>query len=135
MTAALGAAVAGTVAWALARGMPTPAADPAPDADALVLDGFWRWSRLEALSAIALFLVYLPAKYGAGVVLDGGAGWFGWVHGVLIFVFVNGLGAAARAGGWSAATTALGFAAAMVPGGGFWFEHRMRRAAEARAAA
>lgn len=127
--AALGGALAATVAWLLGRGLPTPPADPAPDADALVLAGFWRWSRLEALSAIALFLVYMPAKYGAGVVLDGGQGWFGWVHGVLVIVFVNGLGAAARAGGWTAGTTALAFAAAMVPGGAFWFERRVRGAA------
>ena len=123
----LGGGLAAGIAWALGRGLPVPPADPAPDAAALTLSRFWWWARLEALSAVALFLVYMPLKYGAGVVLDGGQGWFGWIHGLFTLVFLNGLADARRAGGWSAATTATALVAAMLPGGAWWLEARLRR--------
>jgi integral membrane protein len=124
--AALGAALAVGIALWLGRGLPNPPADPAPDEAAAILAGFWRWSRLEATSAIALFLVYMPLKYGAGIVLDSGQGWFGWVHGILTIIFMNGLLEARRAGGWSLADTGLAFVTSLLPGGAFWFERRMR---------
>ncbi len=125
--AALGAALAVGIALWLGRGLPNPPADPAPDEAKAILAGFWRWSRFEAASAIALFVVYMPLKYGAGIVLDGGQGWFGWVHGILTALYVNSLLEAKRAGGWSLADTGLAFGSALLPGGALWFERRMRR--------
>ena len=91
------------------------------------LEHFWLWSRMEAISAILLFVVYMPLKYGAGIVLDGGQGWFGWLHGILTVIYLNGLGAAKRAGGWSWGTTALAFASSLLPFGALIFEYRQRR--------
>ena len=91
------------------------------------MDNFWMWSRLEALSAILLFVVYMPLKYGAGIVLDGGQGWFGWLHGILTVIYLNGLGAAKRAAGWSLSTTAIAFASSLLPFGALAFEYWQRR--------
>lgn len=88
---------------------------------------FWWWMRLESLSAVALLLIYMPLKYGAGIVLDQGQGWFGWVHGVLTLTFLNGLATAARAGAWPRSEVALAFVASLIPLGGFWFEYRHAR--------
>lgn len=96
-------------------------------------EAFWWWTRLEATSAALLMLVYMPLKYGAGVVLDGGQGWFGWVHGVLTVLFVAMLPSAARLAGWRPVTAGVAFVAALVPLGGFWFERWVSRAEPARA--
>ncbi len=90
------------------------------------LKNFWLWSRLEAVSAILLFVVYMPLKYGFGIVLDGGQGWFGWLHGILTVIYLNGLAAAKRAGGWSFSTTALAFFSSLLPFGALIFEYRLR---------
>lgn len=95
--------------------------------DAGAVTAFWWWARLEGLSAILLFFVYMPAKYGAGVVLDGGQGWFGWIHGALTVIYFSALPSARRGLGWDARTTALAVAAALVPAGTFWLEARARR--------
>lgn len=140
--AALGASIGAMVGrsgpeWVLATGLGAlfgagaavllhqPSEDgPATDE---TLDNFWMWSRLEAVSAILLFVVYMPLKYGFGIVLDGGQGWFGWLHGILTVIYLNGLGAAKRAAGWSLSTTAIAFASSLLPFGALAFEYWQRR--------
>lgn len=126
--AALGAILCAGAALACVPSMAAPDPEtPGPEADRRVMRGFWAWSRLEAASAIALFVVYMPLKYGAGIVLDGGQGWFGWVHGALTVLYLNNLPAARRAGGWSLPVTALAFASSLVPFGALAFERWARR--------
>lgn len=107
--------------WVPASAEALPHAGRAPRA-------FWWWTRAEALSAAMLMLVYMPLKYGFNIVLDGGQGWVGWVHGVLTVIFLSQLPWAARAARWPITEMILAFIAALVPLGGFWFERRHRRA-------
>lgn len=82
-------------------------------------------ARLEGASLIALLGVYMPLKYGAGIVLDGGQGWFGWVHGMLSLVWLQALWSGWRRLGWSWRLTALGFVASLLPLGTFILERYM----------
>lgn len=122
----IGLAAAGLTAGAvLARGDVGEPSDPA-DARA-----WFAWvGRLEGLSLLALFGVYMPAKYLAHVELDGGQGWFGWVHGMLFVSYVVALVAAARLDRWPVTRAGLAFAASLVPFGTFIFEARVLRARE-----
>jgi integral membrane protein len=82
---------------------------------------------VEGASLILLTLVSMPLKYGFGSVIDGGGGRLGWIHGVIVLVFVPALVSGGRALGWSWATIGLGFVASMLPFGSFWFMARRRR--------
>ena len=90
-----------------------------------------RWvvwiGRLEGLSLLALFGVYMPLKYGAGVVLDGGQGWFGWVHGAMTMLWLQALWSGWRRLGWSGKLTAMGLVASLLPAGTFVFERYVPR--------
>lgn len=79
-------------------------------------------ARLEGLSLLALFGVYMPMKYIAGVNLDNGQGWFGWVHGMLAITWMQALWSGSRRLGWSWRLTGLGFVASLLPLGTFVFE-------------
>jgi len=90
--------------------------------------GWFSWlARVEGVSLLMLFGVYMPLKHGAGIDLDGGQGWFGWGHGVFQLVFLVSLIVTARIHGWSATRQAVGFVASLIPLGTFWFERRVRR--------
>ncbi len=82
-------------------------------------------ARLEGTSLIALLLIYMPLKYGAGIVLDGGQGWFGWVHGILALLWLQALWSGWRRLGWSWRLTGIGFVASLLPFGTFVFERFM----------
>lgn len=88
-----------------------------------------RWfvwiARLEGASLLGLVGVYMPLKYGADIVLDGGQGWFGWVHGVMVLIFMQALWSAWRRLEWSLGRAALGFGAAMLPFGSYVFERKL----------
>jgi integral membrane protein len=89
-----------------------------------------RWfawlARAEGLSLLLLFGVYMPLKHGAGIVLDGGQGWFGWMHGVLQLLYLVALVVTARVHDWGIARQAAGFVASLLPFGTFVFERRVR---------
>lgn len=112
------------------RPLPTGASDPDPAATRW----FFALARAEGVSLLLLFGLYMPLKYGAKIVLDGGQGWFGWVHGVLLVLFLVAL-AHVGWGQWPRRRIAWAFAASMVPFGTFVFERRQRplREDEARA--
>lgn len=100
------------------------------DAQAADPDATLRWfswlARAEGLSLIALLGVYMPLKYGAGIVLDGGQGWFGWMHGVLQLLFIVALLVTAWTQKWSMLRSVAGFVSSLVPLGTFIFEARLR---------
>lgn len=89
-----------------------------------------RWfawlARAEGVSLLLLFGLYVPLKHAAGINLDGGQGWFGWMHGVMQLTFLVALMVTARVHGWSLGRQAVGFIASLVPFGTFWFERRVR---------
>jgi len=91
-------------------------------AQATSLRWFLWLSRFEGLSLLVLLGVYVPLKYGAKIVLDGGQGWFGWVHGLLQLFYIAALVVTARRCGWSIGRGLLGFVASVVPFGPFVFE-------------
>ena len=114
----------GAAAWVLW----TRTSEPDEPQDLEAVHTWFDWlSRLEGLSLLALFGVYMPAKYGFGVELDGGQGWFGWVHGMLFVLYVVALLVVWRTARWSIAQTAAGFVASLLPFGTFVFEARSRR--------
>ncbi|MEM1348752.1 MAG: DUF3817 domain-containing protein [Myxococcota bacterium] len=96
------------------------------DADERVEAASWAWfrwiARLEGTSLILLVLIATPLKYSAGVLLDGGTGLLGWVHGMLFVVFVQALWSTGRALGLGWMWLGGGFFASLVPFGTFVFE-------------
>ena len=98
-----------------------------------LISGARRWftwiARFEGLSLLALFGIYMPSKYLLKLELDGGQGWFGWVHGMLFMMYVLALVSLTRAAGWSLSRAALGFVASLLPFGTFAFELARRREA------
>ncbi len=87
---------------------------------------WFRWiARLEGLSLLVLFGIYIPLKYAAGIVIDGGQGWVGWAHGIFQLVYVMGLVVTARLLGWSLSQSIVGFVASLVPFGTFVFERKI----------
>lgn len=86
-----------------------------------------RWfrgiARAEGISLLLLFGLYMPLKYAAKIQLDGGQGWFGWVHGMLLILFLLAL---VHVGWkrWSTKTMLGAFLASMVPFGTLIFERR-----------
>lgn len=86
---------------------------------------FFSIARAEGISLLLLFGLYMPLKYVAKIQLDGGQGWFGWVHGVLLVLFLVALFHVGW-GRWSRKRMAWAFAASMVPFGTFVFERRQR---------
>lgn len=77
---------------------------------------------LEGASLILLVGIAMPLKRLAGIHLDGGQGWIGWAHGVLVVLYLPALASAAWAGPLSLPRVLLGFLASIVPGGTFAFE-------------
>ncbi|MGH1341778.1 MAG: DUF3817 domain-containing protein [Nannocystales bacterium] len=127
-------------AWLLGLALPaaiaTPAAifaarrstaeDPESEASDATTQWFSWLARAEGVSLLMLFGVYMPLKHGAGIVLDGGQGWFGWAHGVFQLIFIVALVVTGRVRRWSVARQAVGFVASLIPLGTFWFERHVR---------
>jgi len=90
------------------------------------LNWFWWIARIEGLSLIVLFGVYMPLKYGAKIVLDGGQGWFGWAHGIFQVVYVAGLISVVRLQKWPITRGVAGFVASLLPLGTFFFEKKFK---------
>lgn len=107
------------------------ASDTSDASDAEAAQATVRWfswlARAEGVSLLMLFGVYMPLKHGAGIVLDGGQGWFGWAHGVFQLVFLVALLVTAQVQRWSVLRQALGFVSSLIPLGTFWFERHVRR--------
>lgn len=104
----------------------TPAASTSESGD---LRSAWQWFRwcawLEGASLVTLLLIYMPLKYGAGIKLDGGTGLVGWIHGILLLVYLQALQSTGSLLGWSLARRFVAFVAAMLPFGTFVLERRL----------
>lgn len=112
------------VAWAVR------ARRPAVD-DGLVHDAVVHWftwiARLEGASLVLLVCVNMPLRKLTGLTLDGGTGTLGWLHGALVFSYLQALALAMLDAGWSVGRAALGFMASLVPFGTLVFEWRILR--------
>jgi integral membrane protein len=125
----LGAAFALPFALSFRRGLATSPAVEGPGDDAVVWRGFQWIAWVEGASFLVMLLVSMPLKHGFGVQLDGGTALIGWLHGVLLIVYVQALSSATRTFGWTAKDWVIGFIAALLPAGSFFFERRMANAA------
>ena len=74
-----------------------------------------------------MVFVAMPLRASLGFRLDGGTGLLGWVHGVLVVVFVQTLWSTRKLFDWPKTELVLGVVSAVIPGGSFWFERRLRR--------
>ena len=71
----------------------------------------------EGISLILLFGVAMPLKYAAGI--EDATSVIGWIHGVMVFVYLIALWSIARVDQWTWGRTALGFVASLIPFGPF----------------
>lgn len=93
------------------------------DPDPRLTERWFTWiARAEGVSLLVLFGIAMPLKYGVGIAEA--TVWTGWAHGVLFLVYLVALDSMRRVAGWSLGTTALGFAASLLPFGTFVFERR-----------
>lgn len=87
-----------------------------------------RWftwiARLEGASLILLVGIMMPVRKIWGVSIDGGTGTIGWVHGALVFLYLEALALAMVGAGWGFGRAVLGFVASLIPGGTIVFERR-----------
>jgi len=91
----------------------------------LVVKGF-RWiAWAEGATVILLFGLYMPLKYGADIVIDGGTGLLGWAHGVFVIVYMISLIFTFKALSWSWMRLILGALASFLPFGTVIFERRV----------
>lgn len=123
---AVGAAVAGS------RMGPAPVA---PETSKVAVKHWFAWiARAEGISLLVLFGLYMPLKYGAHIEIDGGDGWIGWAHGVLVFLYLLALGTGLVVARWGILAGVLGFVASLLPFGTFafeWWLGRRERATQA----
>lgn len=86
----------------------------------------FRWvARIEGLTVLVLFLLYIPAKKILAVNLDGGTGLIGWTHGVFVILYVLSLTLTFRALGWSWKQYVVGGVASFFPFGTIIFERKV----------
>lgn len=125
---ALGLSAAlGALASLAASRLPDTDADLDPDLD--LGDRHLRWftwvARFEGASLLLMVGVSMPLRMLASIELDGGQGWIGWVHGILVLIYLQALVAVAIAQRWGLGRTSLAFVASLLPGGTFVFERRV----------
>jgi integral membrane protein len=85
-------------------------------------DIFFKIGIAEAISFLLLLGVAMPLKYGLG--LPEAVKYTGWAHGLLFMGYILWLFLAADEQKWGFKVVALGFIAALVPFGPFWFHKR-----------
>ena len=64
----------------------------------------------------------MPLRKLTGIELDGGQGWIGWTHGILVVLYLPALWSAWWSAPLSLVHVAAGFFASLLPGGTFAFE-------------
>ncbi len=116
---------AGVVAALLAVRLPRVPAPTGP-LDERTSEWFWWIARLEGASLLLMVGVAMPVRALTGVSLDSGQGWIGWVHGLLVLLYLQALVITASIGRRGIAWPTLGLVASMVPLGTFVFERRSR---------
>jgi integral membrane protein len=95
-----------------------------PHGDPLV-----RWlhalGRAETASFVALLGVAMPLKHLMGMPLA--TAWVGWLHGMLLLVYVIALRSVVRVYGLTARHALVGGLSALLPFGPVWLERRWAR--------
>lgn len=99
----------------------SPATSGAPSAHR-ALAWFRTIAWLEGASLILMVCIAMPLRKLAGIHLDGGQGWIGWMHGILVVLYLPALASAMWSAPLSVPKAVLGFIASVVPGGTFAFE-------------
>jgi integral membrane protein len=97
----------------------TPAANTSPTARFRVV------ALLEGISLLALFLVAMPLKYGAG--MPQAVRIVGWVHGVLFIWYMAEVADLAMRKVWNRRHVLLAMVASSIPVATFWLDRRIRR--------
>ncbi|MEO8067809.1 MAG: DUF3817 domain-containing protein [Flavobacteriales bacterium] len=77
---------------------------------------------IEGLSAITLFFVAMPLKYGWHMPLA--VKYVGWVHGILFILFMVAIARMRMAAQWPLKQVGIAFLASLVPFGTFWADAR-----------
>jgi integral membrane protein len=81
---------------------------------------------LEGTSFLLLLLVAMPLKHAFGMPMAVKVA--GWAHGALFIAFVLALPGAVMHARWSVGRAALLFMSALVPGGPFFMDRKLREA-------
>lgn len=86
---------------------------------------FYWLGRLETASFVALLTIAMPLKYLADK--PDAVGWVGWIHGVLLVVYLVALSSVARVFGLRLSQVLQAIGLALVPFGPVLLERRWRR--------
>lgn len=95
-----------------------------PESWALV-SWFYALGRAETASFVVLLGIAMPLKYAAG--MPAATAWVGWLHGMLLLVYVIALLSVVRVHGLGLSRAVMGGVAALLPFGPVWLERRWRR--------
>lgn len=87
---------------------------------------FYALGRAETASFVALLVIAMPLKYAAG--MPAATAWVGWLHGMLLFVYVIALRSVVRVHGLGLRHAITGGVLALLPFGPVWLERRWRAA-------
>jgi integral membrane protein len=91
----------------------------------LVVPWFYALGRAETASFVALLGIAMPLKYAAG--MPGATAWVGWLHGMLLLVYVIALLSVVRVHGLGLRHALVGGVLALVPFGPVVLEWRWRK--------
>src|SRR5690606_12555451 len=86
---------------------------------------FYALGRAETASFVALLGIAMPLKYVAG--MPAATAWVGWLHGMLLLVYVIALRSVVRTHGLGLGKAVVGAGLAFLPFGPVWLEWRWRR--------
>lgn len=86
---------------------------------------FYALGRAETASFVVLLGIAMPLKYAAD--MPAVTSWVGWLHGMLLLVYVLGLLSVVRVHGLGLRHAVLGGALALLPFGPVWLEWRWRK--------
>jgi integral membrane protein len=90
-----------------------------------VVPWFFTLGRLETISFVTLLGIAMPLKYAAGIPEP--VGWVGWIHGVLLIVYVIGLLSVARIHRVGFVQVAIAGVLALLPFGPLVLEYLWRK--------
>ncbi|MFZ1686253.1 MAG: DUF3817 domain-containing protein [Flavobacteriales bacterium] len=77
---------------------------------------------IEGISAIVLFFIAMPLKYGFAMPLA--VKYVGWVHGLLFILFMVAVARMRMVAQWPLSQVGIAFVASLLPFGTFWADAR-----------
>lgn len=90
-----------------------------------VVPWLYALGRAETASFVALLGVAMPLKYAAG--MPAATAWVGWLHGMLLLVYVIALLSVVRVHGLGLRHAVMGGVLALLPFGPVWLERQWTR--------